>query len=58
MFFKKEAVMRRGNTEVSKSGTITMRKKLDEIFLIIGFGVNIGILSIVLFALAATYLRP
>ncbi len=35
-----------------------MRKKLDEVVLIIGFGVNIGILSVVLFALAATYLAP
>jgi len=35
-----------------------MRKRIDDIVLIIGFGVNVGILSVVLFALAATYLAP
>jgi len=33
-------------------------KKLDEVVVLIGFGVNVAILSIVLFVLAITYLAP
>jgi len=33
-------------------------KKLDEVVVLIGFGVNVAILSIVLFILAITYLTP
>jgi len=33
-------------------------KKFDEAVVLIGFGVNVAILSIVLFVLAITYLTP
>ncbi len=35
-----------------------MRKRLDEVVILIGFGVNVAILSVVVFALAVTYLAP
>ncbi len=33
-------------------------KNMDEVVLLIGFGVNVAILSIVVFGLAITYLSP
>lgn len=33
-------------------------KKIDEVVLLVGFGLNLAVLSVIVFALAVIYLSP